>query len=78
MQQKDLGWWIDHKLLDYVSSKITLIDANYYVGRMVIPMPGRTNIQALTYMGYSLVTRDLRACWDDSTYRQKANLDINR
>lgn len=34
MQQKDLGWWVDpRKLLEYVSGKGTLIDANYYVGK---------------------------------------------
>lgn len=79
MQQKDLGWWIDpRKLLDYVSSKGTLIDANYYVGKDGHPDARQDKyLKALTYMGYSLVTKDLKSVLqDDGTYRQKANLDI--
>ena len=62
MQQKDLGWWIDpRKLLDYVRGKGQLIDANYYVGKDGHPEARQDKyLKALTYMGYSLVTKDLR------------------
>ena len=71
-------WWIDpRKLLDYVSSKGILIDANYYVGRMVIPMPGRQIFKSAYLYGLPLVTKDLKSVLqDDGTYRQKAHLDI--
>jgi uncharacterized LabA/DUF88 family protein len=79
MQKKDLGWWIDpRKLLEYIRSKGDLIDANYYVGKDAHPEARQDKyLKALTYMGYSLVTKDLKnVLQDDGTYKQKANLDI--
>ena len=44
------------------------------VGQMRVPPVSYTH---LTYMGYSLVTKDLKhVLQDDGTYKQKANLDI--
>lgn len=79
MQKMDLGWWIDpRKLLEYVRGKGELIDANYYVGKDAHPEARQDKyLKALTYMGYSLVTKDLKhVLQDDGTYKQKANLDI--
>ena len=62
MQKRDLGWWIDpRKLLDYVRSKGDLNDANYYVGKDAHPEARQDKyLKALTYMGYSLITKDLK------------------
>lgn len=79
MQKKDLGWWIDpRRLLEYIRGKGELIDANYYVGKDAHPEAQQDKyLKALTYMGYSLVTKDLKdVLQDDGTYKQKANLDI--
>ncbi len=79
MQKKDLGWWIDpRRLLEYIRGKGELIDANYYVGKDAYPESRQDKyLKALTHMGYSLITKDLKnVLQDDGTYRQKANLDI--
>ncbi|NLA26261.1 MAG: NYN domain-containing protein [Firmicutes bacterium] len=79
MQRNDLGWWVDpRKLLDYIRSKGELIDANYYVGKDVHPEARQDKyLRALTYMGYSLITKDLKnVLREDGTYKQRANLDI--
>ncbi len=79
MQKKDLGWWVDpSKLLNYIRSKGDLIDANYYVGKDAHPEARQDKyLKALTYMGFSLVTKDLKnVLQDDGTYKQTANLDI--
>ncbi len=79
MQKKDLGWWVDpRKLLDYIRSKGNLIDANYYVGKDAHPETRQDKyLKALTYMGFSLITKDLKnILQDDGTYKQTANLDI--
>lgn len=79
MQKDDLHWWVDpKKLLDYVKCKGNLVDAYYYIGKGVPPEARQDNyLKALTYMGYSLVTKELKSILqEDGTYKQKANLDI--
>lgn len=80
MQKDCLRWWIDpKKLLAWVRKKGDVTDAFYYVA--VDPQhiePQQDNfLKALTYMGYSLVTKDLKTIeLDDGTERRKANLDV--
>jgi len=79
MQRDRLRWWIDpKKLLEYVRTKGELVDALYYVGVDIAPEARQeAYLKALTYMGYSLVTKTLKnTVQEDGTLIQKANLDI--
>jgi uncharacterized LabA/DUF88 family protein len=79
MQRDGLHWWIDlNKLLEFIKSKGEVVDAYYYVG-VDIPPEARQDayLKALTYMGYSLVTKDLKTIiQEDGSEITKANLDI--
>lgn len=79
MQKDRLHWWIDpKKLLSWIKKRGEVVDAFYYVGVDVTSEPQQENfLRALTYMGYSLVTKDLKTILlEDGTERKKANLDI--
>lgn len=79
MQKDRLHWWVDPKrLLDWIRSRGILVDAQYYVG---IDSPGDPQqegyLKALTYMGFSVVTKELKTvCGSDGTDRKRANLDV--
>lgn len=81
MQKKDLGWFVDlKKLLEFIEKRFGEIeDAYYYVGQ---DAPPETNQQAfldaLPYMGYSLISKPIKKIWDPhtGTTENKANLDI--
>lgn len=79
--QKKLGWFVDaKKLLDYCAKSFGEIsDAYYYIGKDAPPEAKQEKyLRALTYMGYSLVTKPIKTIYDQETgeSRQKANLDI--
>jgi uncharacterized LabA/DUF88 family protein len=79
MQKDRLHWWVDPKrLLDWIRSLGELVDAYYYVAVDNPIEPQQENfLKALTYMGYSLVTKGLRTIpGDDGFDRKKANLDV--
>lgn len=79
MQKDRLHWWVDpKKLLEWIRTKGELVDAYYYVGVDSRSEPQQDNfLKALTYMGYSLVTKELKTIsLEDGTERKKANLDI--
>lgn len=80
MQKDRLHWWIDpKKLLEWIKrSRGEVVDAFYYVGVDARSEPQQDNfLKALTYMGYSLVTKELKTIQlEDGTERKKANLDI--
>jgi uncharacterized LabA/DUF88 family protein len=79
MQRNKLGWWIDtEKLLDFIKAKGDIVDAFYYVGKDIPPEARQDAfLKALTYMGYSLVTKDLKTViQEDGSEKRKANLDI--
>ena len=80
MQKNDLNWFVDtKKLLRYCERFGELVDAYYYVGKDSPPEAGQQAfLSALTYMGYSLVTKPIKTIYDSSSgkFIQKANLDI--
>lgn len=79
MQKDRLHWWVDpKKLLEWIRTKGELVDAFYYVGVDSRSEPQQDNfLKALTYMGYSLVTKELKTiALEDGSERKKANLDI--
>jgi uncharacterized LabA/DUF88 family protein len=79
IQRDHLQWWIDpRKLLKWIDTKGEVVDAFYYVG-VDIPSEARQDafLKALTYMGYALVTKDLKTIvQEDGQVKKKANLDI--
>ena len=78
--QKDrLNCWIDPKrLLEWIRQRGEVVDAYYYVGVGSNTEPQQDNfLKALTYMGYCLVTKDLKTIvLPDGSERKKANLDV--
>jgi uncharacterized LabA/DUF88 family protein len=79
MQKDGMRWWIDPKrLLHWIRQKGDLVDAFYYVGVDGQSEPQQEGfLKALTYMGYCLVTKDLKTIvLQDGTERKKANLDV--
>lgn len=79
MQKDRLHWWIDpRRLLEWIKKKGEIVDAFYYVGIDSHSDQQQDNfLKALTYMGYSLVTKELKTIFQpDGTEKRKANLDI--
>lgn len=79
MQKDRLHWWIDPKrLLDWIKSLGELVDAYYYVAVDNPIEPQQENfLKALTYMGFSLITKNLKTITNDDGFdRKKANLDV--
>lgn len=81
MQKKDLRWFADpKKILDYVETSYgEIVDAIYYIGKDAPPEAQQQSyLDALTYMGYSLETKQIKTIHDPETgdEKQKANLDI--
>ncbi|HVJ83892.1 MAG TPA: NYN domain-containing protein [Planctomycetia bacterium] len=79
MQKDRLHWWIDpKKLLNWIRKRGDVVDAYYYVGVDQNADPQQDNfLKALTYMGYCLVTKELKTVTlPDGTDKRKANLDI--
>ncbi|MBY0585744.1 NYN domain-containing protein [bacterium] len=79
MQKDRLHWWIDPKrLLDWVRTLGELVDAFYYVAVDDPIEPQQENfLRALTYMGFSVVTKPLRIVNGENGHdRKKANLDV--
>ena len=80
MQTKDLGQLLDpKKLLDFVQQFGELTDAYYYTGEDDIPDAKQQGyLDALSHMGYSLVTKRIKTIFDPQTgnTKRKANLDI--
>jgi len=79
MQKDQLRWWIDpKKLLGWIQKKGTIIDAFYYVGVDVAPEARQdAYLKALTYMGYTLITKNLKTILQpNGCEKKKANLDI--
>lgn len=80
MQKNDLNWFVDtKKLLKYCERFGKVVDAYYYVGKDTPPEAGQQAfLNALTYMGYSLVTKPIKTIYDSANAKfiQKANLDI--
>ncbi len=78
--QKQLGWFVDaKKILKYCENFGDVVDAYYYIGKDAPPEAGQqAYLNALVYMGYSLVTKPIKTIYDQSTgtSMQKANLDI--
>jgi uncharacterized LabA/DUF88 family protein len=79
MQRDGLQWFADaKKILDWIRRKGEIVDAFYYIGEDVPPEVKQQNyLTALTYMGYSLVTKTMKSIiQSDGTEIKKANLDI--
>ncbi|MCL2171764.1 MAG: NYN domain-containing protein [Defluviitaleaceae bacterium] len=80
MQRKDLGVLLDpKKLINYCARFGEVVDAYYYVGQDVPPEARQQSfLDALPYMGYALVTKQLKTISDDTTgvAIKKANLDV--
>ncbi len=80
MQRNDLNWFVDtKKLLRYCERFGEITDAYYYIGKDALSETSQQGfLNALTYMGYSLVTKPIKTIHDQITgeTRQKANLDI--
>ena len=62
MQKNDLKWFVDtKKLLKYCERFGEIVDAYYYVGKDAPPESGQQAfLNALTYIGYSLVTKPIK------------------
>ena len=80
MQKNDLNWFVDtKKLLKYCERFGTIVDAYYYVGKDSPPEANQqAYLNALTYIGYALVTKPIKTIYDAAAGKsiQKANLDI--
>lgn len=79
MQKDQLRWWIDPKrLLGWLQKQGQMVDAFYYVGvDTAAEARQEAYLKALTYMGYSLVTKNLKTVIQaNGVERKKANLDI--
>ena len=80
MQKNDLNWFVDtRKLLRFCERFGELQDAYYYVGKDSPPvLEQQAYLNALSHMGYSLVTKPIKTILDSSSgkFIQKANLDI--
>lgn len=80
MQTKDLGQFLDpKKLLEFVSQYGEVTDAYYYTGEDDLQdARQRSYLDALTHIGYSLVTKRIKSIFDPTTgtTKRKANLDI--
>ena len=80
MQKNYLKWFVDtKKLLKYCERFGEIVDAYYYVGKDAPPESGQQAfLNALTYIGYSLVTKPIKTIHDPTTgeTKQKADLDI--
>jgi uncharacterized LabA/DUF88 family protein len=80
MQTKDLGQFLDpKKLLDYLTRFGEIRDAYYYTGEDdTHDAKQQGYLDALAYMGYSLVTKRIKTIFDPQTgtTKRKANLDI--
>ena len=79
MQKDQLRWWIDpKKLLTWIAKKGSITDAFYYVGVDAAPEARQDAfLKALTYMGYTLVTKNLKTVLQaNGVEKKKANLDI--
>ncbi|TVR39386.1 MAG: NYN domain-containing protein [Cryomorphaceae bacterium] len=80
MQKDALGWFCDpKKILDYIESYGTIVDAFYYIGTEG-PSAVKQDafLRALPQMGYSLVTKPIKTIFDASSGKKirKSNLDI--
>ncbi len=65
--QKALGWQIDaEKLLSYCRQFGELVDAFYYTGDPATEQQ-QGFLTALSYMGYSLVTKPVKTIRDDTS-----------
>ena len=80
MQAQDLGELLDpKKLLDYVLRFGDITDAYYYNGQDAPPeAKHQAFLDALPYMGFSVVTKPIKTIFDSKTgaTKKKANLDI--
>lgn len=79
MQKDRLHWWIDpRRLIEWVKAEVGSVqDAFYYIATDVNSDPQQDGfLKALTYMGYSLVTKELKTINTPDGERKKANLDI--
>ena len=79
MQKDRLKWWVDPKrLLEWIRDRGDVVDAFYYIGVDSSAEPQQEGfLKALTYMGYSLVTKELKTVQQsDGSERKKANLDV--
>ena len=80
MQTKDLGEFLDpKKLLEYLTQFGEITDAYYYTGEDELHDAKQQGyLDALSHMGYSLVTKRIKTIFDPQTgtTKRKANLDI--
>ena len=79
MQKDRMHWWVDPKrLLEWVRKRGEVVDAYYYVGVDSRAESQQDNfLKALTYMGYCLVTKELKTItMENGQERRKANLDV--
>ena len=80
MQTKDLGEFLDpKKLLDYLTQFGEITDAYYYTGEDELHDAKQQGyLDALSHMGYALVTKRIKSIFDPQTgtTKRKANLDI--
>jgi uncharacterized LabA/DUF88 family protein len=80
MQTKELGQFLDpKKLLEYVTKFGDVTDAYYYTGEDEYHDAKQQGyLDALSHMGYSLVTKRIKTIFDPQTgtTKRKANLDI--
>jgi len=80
MQRDKLQWFADpKKLLDYLGKYGDIVDAFYYIGQDAPPEAKQQKfIDALPYMGYALVSKQIKEIYDSKTgaTKRKANLDI--
>ena len=80
MQRDGIHQLLDpKKLLQYFTRFGTIVDAYYYIGYDA-PLDARQQafLDALPYMGYSLVTKPVKTIYDtgSGTETKKANLDV--
>jgi len=78
LQKDELRWWVDPKrLLEWIGLKGEVTEAIYYAGYDPADTKQMGYFKALSHMGYSLVTKEVKFFEKDGQQVKKANMDCD-
>lgn len=79
LQRDELRWWVDPKrLLEWIGHEGQVVEAIYYAGYDSSDMSQLGYLKALSYMGYSLVTKEIKFIEGNNGHQiKKANMDCD-
>ena len=76
LQRDELRWWVDpKKLLEWISNEGEVVEAMYYAGYDASDFSQLGYLKALSYMGYSLVSKEIKFVETNGHQIRKANMD---